>query len=248
GFIEKVTRASTIHAARRGVDEPPDPRLASQLRQPDRAQMIDLESDLGIVLSQRVIGQLGQVHHGVAARQILGRHVTQILVERSRAIQHCAVIAIEPAIAVVAGVQPQNLVACRGQEMHQPRADVTVAAGNEYLHGANAPLYIWFSERAGIPALRDPTCSVSLPKVLQAEGDVTVDFPPAPGGVHPSPAALHSCHETGEVALATCSAAAPAFPWPRLVRSPPRTREASELHGDRDGRYAVAVDDEEHVV
>ena len=85
--------------------------------------MIDLISDLGPVLAERIVGQLRQVHYGVKALKVLDRHMTQILDDGPRHHAELLQIAVEPAIAVEAGIQAYHFMAAAHQQWRQAGAD-----------------------------------------------------------------------------------------------------------------------------
>jgi hypothetical protein len=43
--------------------------------------MVDVHRDLGVQVAQRVVAERGQVQHGVDAREILGHHLADVLVD-----------------------------------------------------------------------------------------------------------------------------------------------------------------------
>jgi hypothetical protein len=134
GLVQEVAGTRAIDAAGRRVDEPADARLAGGLGQADRAEVIDLVSDLRAVLAERIVGQFGQVHHRITARQVLGAGIAQILVQSEGGPAQVTVVAVQPAIAVIAAVQPDNLEPALHQIRAQYRADIAVDARDEYLH------------------------------------------------------------------------------------------------------------------
>ncbi len=85
GLVEEVAGARAVDAARGGVDEAADPGAAGGLGERYRALVVDLVGDRRVVLAQRIVRQLRQVRDRVAALEILGRDVAQVLVERARA-------------------------------------------------------------------------------------------------------------------------------------------------------------------
>ena len=96
--------------------------------------MIDLVGDRGVVLPEGVVGQLRQVNYGFTTFHVLGGQVAQVLVDGPRTQAHRAVLAVEPAVAVITGVETGHLMTPGQQQRHQASADVTLTAGNENSH------------------------------------------------------------------------------------------------------------------
>ena len=108
-----------------------DARLAGHAREADRAAMVHVHGEVGIVLADRVVGELGEMHHRVEALEIGGRDLALILRDHLRM---GAVVVEEPAAAVIAGVEPEHLMARLEQLRTHDRADIAVGSGKKNAH------------------------------------------------------------------------------------------------------------------
>src|SRR4029434_7210606 len=86
------------------------------------------------------------MHDRLATGEILRRDPAQILVDRARTEVHHTVLAVEPPVAVIAGVIARHLVALGQEQGNEPCADVTFTAGDENSHFR---LSRWVSDPSG---------------------------------------------------------------------------------------------------
>ena len=138
-LVQEVSGSGAVHAAGGCVDEAPDADGSRLLGQRHRSQVVDPVRDLGLVLAERVVGQLGQVRDRIATVEILLGDLAQILVECLWAKGVVPVVAVEPAVAVVAGVERQDRKAALDQVGSQYGPDVSIDPGNEDFH---LPLFL----------------------------------------------------------------------------------------------------------
>ena len=79
GFGEQIVgRRRSVQAARRGEDEPFDPRLLGQSSDPDGAEMIDLERARGIQMPEWVVRDRREVHDGVEPPKVIDLDVPDV--------------------------------------------------------------------------------------------------------------------------------------------------------------------------
>src|SRR5207302_7959887 len=69
------------------------------------------------------------MHHGIAARQVGRRNGAQILVERVRCRRQTPVVAVQPPIPVVAGIEPEDPDATLEQIGREHRPEATIHPG-----------------------------------------------------------------------------------------------------------------------
>jgi hypothetical protein len=112
--------------------------------------MIDVVGAVRIQVAEGIVGDRGQVDHGLEAAQVLDRDVADVAPQRARR----AVIGTEVAALEQQAVEPDHLVAGRLEHGMEDGADVAVVAGQEDLH-VNAPLRAW--NGAGVRAPRATT-------------------------------------------------------------------------------------------
>ena len=90
----------------------------------------------GIVLADRVVGELGEVHHRVEAAQVLGPDPAQVLGDH---LGMGLAVVEQPAAAVEAGVEADDVVA-RLQELRaHDHADIAVGSGQKNFHACSQP-------------------------------------------------------------------------------------------------------------
>ena len=136
GLVEEASaRPKAVDAARRGVHEPLHAGVFRRLRDTHGALVVDLEGHFRPVLAERVVRQLGQMHHRVEALEILRRQRAQVLEHRIRRHRQANRIEVQAAVTVEARVEAGDLVAVRGEDRSRARADVALGAGQQNLHG-----------------------------------------------------------------------------------------------------------------
>ena len=136
--LDAVRRAGrAVHAARRHVDEALDPGLPGQRGEPHAAEVVDLERDLRIQRTDRVVRQLGQVDDRVVPAQILDSVTLPDVLRNPRRRPIDAVV--QPAAAMEPGVDPGHVVSTIEQVGAQDRADVALAAGHQHAHQLSPP-------------------------------------------------------------------------------------------------------------
>ena len=135
GLGAHLVAAGAVGRAGRGLDEAPDAGGARLLGQADRALVVDVHGEAGVVLADRVVRELGQVHHRVEALEVACRDPALVLGEHRRM---RAPVVEEPAAPVVAGVEPDHLVAGLDELRAHDRADIAVGPGQEHAHGYSA--------------------------------------------------------------------------------------------------------------
>ena len=74
------------------------------------------------------------MHDGVESRQVAGRHVADVQLERGHGLGAVA----EVAAAIVESVEPDDVMARLAQDRAEHGADVAVMAGDEELIGASS--------------------------------------------------------------------------------------------------------------
>ncbi len=123
-----------VDTARRHVDEALHAGGLGQGGQPHRPLVVHPVGDLAEQVAQRVVGQLGHVHHGVEAAQVVLGEGAHVAVQGRQALLDALV---EPAGPVEAGVDAGQLVPRVGQLRADHGAEVAVAAGQQDAHGAS---------------------------------------------------------------------------------------------------------------
>ena len=109
--LEVIAVADAVDAARGGVDETRYAGAYRRLGQVDRSDVIDLIGNRRLVLTERIVGELGEVHDRVKALQIALGDLADVFVEARR--KSSGLIVVQPAVAVVTGVEPRDVVTAR---------------------------------------------------------------------------------------------------------------------------------------
>ena len=121
----------TVDAARGHVDEPLHAGFPGECREPDAAEVVDLEGDVRVELPDRIIRELGKMHDGIESAQVLHRQVPDVLVEPGRRPVHAVV---QPAHPMEAAVDPDDVVPLSEQVRREDRPDVPLAPGDQDSH------------------------------------------------------------------------------------------------------------------
>ena len=100
----------------------------------NRSLVIDLVGDFGVVLAQRIVGELREVHHRIHALEVLRFGVAQIEHARERDDRHPLRIDVQRTLAIEPRVEPPHFVARRNEQRRQPGAYVAFSSGDENLH------------------------------------------------------------------------------------------------------------------
>ena len=99
--------------------------------------MVNLIGRALVQLSERVVRQLGEMHHRVETLNILRRRPALILRESQRP---RVIVVVEPAVSVEAAIHPESVE----PTFHEPRpehgADIPINAGNQYSHSFHSRL------------------------------------------------------------------------------------------------------------
>jgi hypothetical protein len=96
--------------------------------------VIDVERQLGIVLAQRIVGQFRHVHDCMNALQIARLDLAYVTVDRSRKSRNQSAIAEQPAVAVIPGIESDDVVPTGLQHRREKAADVALDSSHEQLH------------------------------------------------------------------------------------------------------------------
>ena len=99
--------------------------------------MVDVVGQALVMLAERVVRQLGQMHHRIELDDIGGIDVADILGQH----RQMAAIVVERAVAVEAGIETGDLMAVVLQQPSEDCADIAVCAGDQDFHGAAVPVY-----------------------------------------------------------------------------------------------------------
>src|SRR5690606_32044877 len=100
-----------------------------QLGEADAAAVVDAVGEPGPELAERVVRQLGEVDDGVDALEVLGADVADVDDVGAGPLRSAG--GVEPALAVEAGIDADDLVAVGEELGGEHRADVTVDTGDE---------------------------------------------------------------------------------------------------------------------
>src|SRR5438093_13489593 len=93
--------------------------------------MIDPKRQCRVELAERVVGELGQMHHGLHPTQIGLTDAAHVSANRGEV--RCAGI-VQTALAVETGVEPYDVMSPVRKERGQQDADVSVRSSDEDLH------------------------------------------------------------------------------------------------------------------
>ena len=158
-----------VDAAGGHVDEPRHPGGLRQLGQVHRASVVDVVGDVTDQVADRVVGQLRHVHDGVHALEVREARAGGCPAPASRA---SAPARVQPAVLVVAGVHPDDVVAGPEQFLRRQAAQVALGTGDQY------------SQRRSSPSVH---CS-------------WIDTRPCPATLHPPTAHQVTCRSSGNLA------------------------------------------------
>ena len=156
-------------------------------RQADRGVAIDVEGDLGVERPHRVVGDGRQVHHAVAAVEVGGLDLADVLDQLPVGLDHGLPVASLEEVEVAA----DDGVAFLLEQVDQVGPDIALMAGDEDFHG--------MSLRDGLMECRWEDARVRRPRGL-AGGPELVQVLEVALGVHAGPEAAMLEH--AELAVA----------------------------------------------
>ena len=96
--------------------------------------MIDLVRDFRVVLAKRVVRQFREMRHGVATGEVALCHIPQVLVDCLWGQRKLSIVAVQPAVAVEAGVKAQDFYIAFQKVRSEDGTDVAVHTSDKDLH------------------------------------------------------------------------------------------------------------------
>ena len=131
-FVEYGVAGGAVVAARRREKEPADASLTRQARETHRGEMIDIVSELGVEVTQGIVGQRRQVNDGVEAVQETAIHVAQVGTDLTDGRRWGTKIApiIEP------DIEPGNLMPGFLHQRNHYRTDEAQVPGDQDFHAS----------------------------------------------------------------------------------------------------------------
>jgi len=90
--------------------------------------------DLRAILPQRIVRKLGKMHHRIAALEICLGNLPKVLVQCLRRQPEMSIVAVEPAIAVITGIQSDHIETALHQHGRKNGPDVSIDARHKHAH------------------------------------------------------------------------------------------------------------------
>ncbi len=94
--------------------------------QPDGGSVVDVVGEIGVEVSERIVGQVGEMNDRIETIQLIGGHQSGVELGPRRAAVDAVV---EPTDPVKAGVVAHDVVAGVHQTLAQQCSDVALATG-----------------------------------------------------------------------------------------------------------------------
>jgi len=136
-FRYEIISRGAISAARRREQKTRDACGFRQLRQPHRSVIIDVISQIGVQVAERIVGQAGEMQHGVEAFQLIRLDIPNILSDCGHFDDTVTVRA--PLIKIA--VEPHDFVTMLQQHRRQYGSDVSQMARDQCFHAFHSQVF-----------------------------------------------------------------------------------------------------------